>query len=209
MEEFQISYQDLIPACNAVTVLQTWLRPGYFSLLIGEHVAAMRELAMRLQREIEAMQNEVVKKYPATIEVGDPLLEQTVTDVGSDTPHAMWNVGDPHPQAGQNVIVQLSDGRTLTPYLTSEIGKNYEARQRELMSTKITIRVEERLTREHLKVMLDKERLDTPRMINGVTSVQPVDFAALIPLFKFTDSNISQSPSSNGNRVAELMPTIK
>lgn len=175
MPQFEIARALIIPAFNAVSTLQSWLRPGFLSYVIAQHADAMRAEAFRLSNENSAMIDEAALKYP---------------DVVDDGPEK----GKPHPMAGQPVTELRPEG-TMTMYKSAEAGAEYEARKKALFAGTAAITVDERLTLDMMRT-IDTERLDAARSVNGqpVPDMMP-DFAALRALLLSVAPNVGERPS--------------
>lgn len=172
MPSFQVETEFLVQITNNVTVLQSWLRPGYLAYVVGEHFEALRPSAVRLQEEVANLIKEFANHYPEVIEEEDPILK---------TPDTKLKAGDPHPRAGDAVQSVLPGGRTFTPFRSKEARIEYTKREKELYKAVTVITVSERLTMDHIK-MLSTERLDQPRTLNGVAPDQAVDFSLIMKL---------------------------
>lgn len=166
MPQFELQNRLVIPAFNAATALQSWLRPGLLAYIMGAHAEQLRPHAVRLFAERAAMLDTVALKHPDVIPDGEP------------------DAGKPNPLAGQLVERIDANGVKTNPFLSAEAGREFIAREHELMSANALLTVDERLTFELLK-RLDAERLATPRSVDGqpvTDDSTAVDFAALMPL---------------------------
>jgi hypothetical protein len=153
MHSFSISNRAVIPAFNAATALQAWLRPGLLAYIVGAHVEQLRPHAERLFKERQAMLEDAAQKYP-----------------------------DGHEKAGQHVTTVHPSGAMMTLFKSPEAGADFATREGELMAAETTILVDDRLTIEHIR-KLDSERLPAPRSLNGQPpSEDAIDFAAIMPL---------------------------
>jgi hypothetical protein len=183
MFEITIKGSEVIPAYNAVAALQAWLRPGLTSFIIGSHAEALKPHAVRLFTERDQMIDESALKYPEKYPDNEPDEAKR---------------GQPHPMAGRR-IVRLNDaGQEMTIFKSTEAGEEFRERDAALFATDVTIRVDMRITLELIR-MIDRERLESPRMLNGIRAADNVvDFAGLLPLIdrNYTSSGIASSVPS-------------
>jgi hypothetical protein len=169
---FKLAARAVIPAFNNLSALQSWLRPGFVSFLIGAHLDALRADAVRIEQQHSAMLDEAALHYP---------------DVISDDNEDEALRGTPHPMAGQRVTTPLPNGAgLLTHFKSPEAAADFRAREKELMDAMLDIDIDDgmRLTLDVLR-KLDTERLAEPRPLNGAQpsrDTPTVDFASLMAL---------------------------